>query len=204
METAALIGLLLLISFCLFTKVRQARQWKLDIATDFEAALASMQISTYDLLVSRSKAPTRQQPPEVYRILRDEHGRYFLYLHSGVSPGIFQPLTEDRALLAARMNGQLRPHLLRPEQLHRQRIGHGDCLPGCQRCGSYKYAGKAIGTSGIALSRKSLQASELWTKPIIADQKQTRACISFRPQTLDFIWCPKPESNRHALTSGGF
>ena len=52
--------------------------------------------------------------------------------------------------------------------------------------------------------KKSRQLSELRTNSKIADQKQTRVCISSRPQTLDLRWCPKPESNRHALTSGGF
>lgn len=57
---------------------------------------------------------------------------------------------------------------------------------------------------GKGKGKKVSQPSELRTNSKIADQKQTRVCISFRLQTLDFRWCPKPESNRHALTSGGF
>jgi hypothetical protein len=105
LKVAALTGLVLFILFCLFIYIRQLRQWRLNVKNDFEAALKTMHISTYELLVNRSTAPSIRRPPEVYRILSDQHGHYFLYLHSGVNPGVFQPLPKDRALLAAKMNG---------------------------------------------------------------------------------------------------
>lgn len=105
LKVVALVVLVLFISFCGFVKIRQARQWKTNVETDFNAALERMEINAYDLLTNRSQAPSRQRPAEVHRILRDQQGRYFLYLYSGSSPGVLQPLSEDRALLAVKMNG---------------------------------------------------------------------------------------------------
>ena len=105
LKVVALVVLVLFISLCGFVKIRQARQWKTNVETDFKAALERMQINAYDLLTNRSQAPSRQRPPEVYRILRDHQGQYFLYLYSGSSPGAIQPLSKDRALLAVKMNG---------------------------------------------------------------------------------------------------
>ena len=104
LRAATLIGLVLFILFGLVSYIRRDRKWKRYVVADFKAALESMQISTYELLAERTTAPSTRRPPEVYRILRDQEGRYFLYLHSGANPGIFHPLTEERALLAAKLN----------------------------------------------------------------------------------------------------
>lgn len=104
LRAVVLIGMVLFISFGLVSYMRRVRKWRRDVVADFKAALKSMQISTYELLAERTTAPSTHRPPEVYRILRDQQGRYFLYLHSGANPGIFHPLTEERALLAAKLN----------------------------------------------------------------------------------------------------
>jgi hypothetical protein len=105
MRAAALTGLVLFLLHCLVTQIRRVRKWRLDVQADFEAALQRLNIESYDFLANRNTPPGMRRPPDVYRILRDQQGRYFLYLHSGANPGVFHALTEERALLAAKLNG---------------------------------------------------------------------------------------------------
>lgn len=104
LRAAALTGMVLFLLLCLVTHIRRVRKWRLDVDADFEAVLQRMHINSHTFLANRNTPPGMRRPPDVYRILRDQQGRYFLYLHSGANPGVFQPLTEERALLAAKLN----------------------------------------------------------------------------------------------------
>jgi hypothetical protein len=98
-------GFLFLLSFVLFLHVHMTKQWKRGVAADFEAALLRVQVETYELLADRARPPNGGRSGEVYRIVRSHDDRYFLYLLTPRSPGVIQPLSKERALLAAKVNG---------------------------------------------------------------------------------------------------
>ncbi|MCS3419158.1 MULTISPECIES: hypothetical protein [unclassified Pseudomonas] len=101
----ALVGLALFILLAALFQILRVRRWKLAVKADFEAALQRLHIETYELLVDRNLARGTRRPPEIYRILRDHNGHYFLYLHSADGPGVLNPLTKERATLAVQVNG---------------------------------------------------------------------------------------------------
>lgn len=80
------------------------RTWKRQVNTDFEAALNRLNIGTHEILLEKIKPPGRNQLGEVYRILRTYTGQHFLYLYIPGSPGVIQPLSEERALVAVKVN----------------------------------------------------------------------------------------------------
>lgn len=105
LRAAALTGLVLFLLFCLVTHIRRVRKWRLDVEADFDAALQRLHIDNYHFLANQNTPPGMHRPPNVYRILHDQQGRYFVYLHSGANPGVLHSLTEERALLAAKLSG---------------------------------------------------------------------------------------------------
>lgn len=103
-KPCVILGFVLLIFLVLFVRHRLIQQWKLEVKTDFEAALRHLRVERHEVLTDRSVYPGGNRPGEVYRILHNQNGQYFLYLHTPGSPGILQPLTRERALLAAKFN----------------------------------------------------------------------------------------------------
>ena len=97
--------------FALFSLVvvifslRGANRWEAGINADFQAALKNLHIVSYELLVDRTVCPSSNRYPEVYRILRDQDDRYFLYMLLDDAKGVLKPLTKERALIAAKMSG---------------------------------------------------------------------------------------------------
>lgn len=79
--------------------------WEQEVSTDFMAALSRSGITSHEILVERNVAPDRYKAGEVFRILQSHHGEYFLYFYTPGARGVIQPLSEERALLAVRLNG---------------------------------------------------------------------------------------------------
>lgn len=95
---------LLSLILVLFLSHRHLRDWKRKVSADFAAALKRLGIETHEILLEKIKSPSRNQLGEVYRILHNHNGQYFLYLYTPGAPGVIQPLTEERALLAVKVN----------------------------------------------------------------------------------------------------
>ncbi|MGN9498007.1 hypothetical protein ACTMQ1_24005 [Pseudomonas syringae pv. aptata] len=98
-------GFALLMLLVVIFSVRGANRWEAGINSDFQAALKSLHIVSYELLVDRTVSPNSNRYAEVYRILRDQDDRYFLYMLLDDAKGVLKPLTKERALLAAKMSG---------------------------------------------------------------------------------------------------
>lgn len=109
MELAKSIMVVSLLVLCVVIPIflfwRRLTQWDSEVNTNFQAALKSVNISTYAFLVDHIVPPTQNRTPEVYRILQDQDEHYFLYIHIEGSPGVLKPLTKERALLAAEKSG---------------------------------------------------------------------------------------------------
>ena len=96
--------MLLAFILALFLAHHYQRNWKRTVSADFEAALKRLRIASHEILLEKIKLPNGNQQCGVYRILRTHSGQYFLYLYTPGSPGVIQPLTEERALLAVKVN----------------------------------------------------------------------------------------------------
>jgi len=83
----------------------QRARWRAGMEKRFAKALDGLQIGSHELLVDKVTVPSTDITAEVYRILRDGQGHYFLYMRTGDSIEILKPLTEERALLAVATNG---------------------------------------------------------------------------------------------------
>ncbi|MEE1990803.1 hypothetical protein QPL90_04665 [Pseudomonas syringae pv. syringae] len=99
-----LAGFALITLVVVILRVRGGSQWETGINADFQAALKNLHIVSYELLVDRTIAPGSNTYAEVYRILRDQDDRYFLYILLDDAKGVMKPLTKERALLAVKMS----------------------------------------------------------------------------------------------------
>lgn len=79
------------------------RRWRAGMEQRFQKALEGLQIGSHELLVDKVTVPSTDITAEVYRILRDDRGHYFLYMRTGDSIEILKPLTEERALQAVKV-----------------------------------------------------------------------------------------------------
>ncbi|OCX23724.1 hypothetical protein BBI10_06840 [Pseudomonas graminis] len=55
--------------------------------------------------MDRTVAPGYETAEAVYRILLDQDGRYFLYMLVEGTTGLIKPVSKERALIAAKLNG---------------------------------------------------------------------------------------------------
>ncbi|WP_195757176.1 hypothetical protein [Pseudomonas syringae] len=99
-----LAGFALILLVGVILSVRGGNRWEAGINADFQAALKNLHIVSYELLVDRTVAPGSKVYAEVYRILRDQDDRYFLYMLLDDAKGVMKPLTKERALLAVKMS----------------------------------------------------------------------------------------------------
>lgn len=81
------------------------RKWRSKIDAELQAALSGLGVDGYTLIVDKLTSPSTDRTADVYRILHNDQGRYFLFIKTGEHPGVLKPLTKERALLAAQMNG---------------------------------------------------------------------------------------------------
>jgi len=84
------------------TRLAWRRMRKLNDAIDseFEAALRRNNIVSHEVLLDRTSRGGGQGLTQVHRILLDDNGQYYLYVHISDSPGVIKALSQERALLA--------------------------------------------------------------------------------------------------------
>lgn len=101
----AVIGVGLALLVRVIFSLRGTKRWESDVSADFDAALMRMHIHSYKFLVDRTVARGYETSEAVYRILIDQDGRYFLYMLVEGTTGLMTPISKERALLAAKING---------------------------------------------------------------------------------------------------
>ena len=101
------LGFTMMAAAAIYLAIRNQDQWLSAFEDDFKSALDSLHISSYEFIIDKVINPYGDvtAKTEVYRILRDQDDRYFLYMKTGDSPGVLTPLTKERALLAAKLSG---------------------------------------------------------------------------------------------------
>lgn len=105
MRTSALV--ILLISYAvlmvLFFKLnaQNNRRRREGLYQAFETTMRQHGIKSFEILKESIFIGNNFRPSELYRILLDDSGHYFLYQHASNTQPIFMPLTEERALQAA-------------------------------------------------------------------------------------------------------
>ena len=67
----------------------------------FETTMRQHGIKSFEILKESIYIGNNFRPSELYRVLLDDSGHYFLYLHASNAQPILTPLTEERALQAA-------------------------------------------------------------------------------------------------------
>ena len=81
------------------------KKWRSRIDAELQTALEKLGVSAYILIVDKLTSPSTDRTADVYRILHDDQDHYFLFMKIGEQPAVLKPLSKERALLAARMNG---------------------------------------------------------------------------------------------------
>ncbi|WP_223448535.1 MULTISPECIES: hypothetical protein [Pseudomonas] len=105
MRTSALV--ILLISYAVLMVVffklnaRNNRRRRESLYEAFETTMREHGIKSFEILKESIYIGNNFRPSELYRVLLDNSGRYFLYLHASNAQPILTPLTEERALQAA-------------------------------------------------------------------------------------------------------
>lgn len=98
------IGLAAVICLVFVLRHLMLRRWVRQEQEAFIAALSSLNISHFELLLDRTVFPSRLSRGEVYRIIHNHADEYFLYLHTRGSPGVLQPLSKEQAMIAVELN----------------------------------------------------------------------------------------------------
>lgn len=96
---------LLAIALVVLAYRHNMKKWRSKIDAELQAALSRLGVGAYTLVVDKLTSPSTDRTADVYRILHDDQGRYFLFIKTGEHPAVLKPLTRERALLAAQMNG---------------------------------------------------------------------------------------------------
>ncbi|WP_434771997.1 hypothetical protein [Pseudomonas entomophila] len=100
--TVVIVMLLGLLKLIQYQRARSRRQ----LDDEFAAALNALGIERWELLVDKVTLPNTDQTTEVYRIVRAEADRHFLYTKTGNAAGVLVPLSRERALQAVRAVGR--------------------------------------------------------------------------------------------------
>lgn len=101
------------LGFVLFRSVqadnRIAEQANLEMHREFSDTLKAYRIKSHEI-VSETVKPARDALHlcEVHRIIFDDRGQYYFYIYYSGHRGILKPISEERALLAARTKGQVK------------------------------------------------------------------------------------------------
>jgi len=105
MRTSALV--ILLVSYAVLMVVffklnaRNNRRRREGLYEAFETTMREHGIKSFEILKENIYIGNNFRSSELYRVLLDDSGHYFLYLHSSNTQPVFMPLTEERALQAA-------------------------------------------------------------------------------------------------------
>ena len=98
---------ILLISYAVLMVVffklnaRNNRRRRESLYEAFETAMRQHGIRTFEIIKDRIHIGNNFRPSELHRILLDDTGHYFLYMHASNAQPTLTPLTEERALQAA-------------------------------------------------------------------------------------------------------
>jgi len=98
---------LLLISYAVLMVVffklnaRNNRRRRESLYEAFETAMRQHGIRTFEIIKESIHIGNNFRPSELHRILLDDTGHYFLYMHASNAQPTLTPLTEERALQAA-------------------------------------------------------------------------------------------------------
>lgn len=98
---------ILLISYAVLMVVffklnaRNNRRRRESLYEAFETAMRQHGIRTFEIIKERIHIGNNFRPSELHRILLDDTGHYFLYMHASNAQPTLTPLTEERALQAA-------------------------------------------------------------------------------------------------------
>jgi len=98
---------ILLISYAVLMVVffklnaRNNRRRREGLYETFETAMRQHGIRTFEIIKESIHIGNNFRPSELNRILLDDSGHYFLYLHASNAQPTLMPLTEERALQAA-------------------------------------------------------------------------------------------------------
>ncbi|CAI8928474.1 hypothetical protein [Pseudomonas sp. IT-P4] len=105
MRTSALVILLFsyAVLMVIFFKLnaRNNRRRREGLYEAFETTMREHGLKSFEILKESIYIGNNFRPSELYRVLLDDSGRYFLYLHASNTQPVFMPLTEERALQAA-------------------------------------------------------------------------------------------------------
>lgn len=93
------------IALVVFANRQLLQNWERAMDKDFKDAIKRLNIEQYEVLADKVSHPSKQKLGEVHRILRSPDDQHFLYLYTQRSPGVLQPITKERALLAIKLNG---------------------------------------------------------------------------------------------------
>lgn len=96
---------ILAIAFAIWAYRYNSKRWRLKVDAELQSALSDLGVDAYTLIVDTLTPPNAERSANVYRLLHDEHERYFLFMKVGGQPGVLKSLSKERALLAAKMNG---------------------------------------------------------------------------------------------------
>ncbi|PVZ20177.1 MULTISPECIES: hypothetical protein [unclassified Pseudomonas] len=102
---AAVVMPILTIALVVLINRHTHRTWRAKIDAELQSALNDLGAGGYTLVVDKLTSPSTDRTANVYRILHDEQDHYFLFMKIGEHPGLLKPLSKERALLAAKMNG---------------------------------------------------------------------------------------------------
>ncbi|KDO00878.1 MULTISPECIES: hypothetical protein [Pseudomonas] len=83
-----------------YLSIRRMRTLQEAVDREFQAALRRHHIDSYEVLRDRTRNHYHPEAIQVHRILRDDKGQHYLYVHISDSPGVMQALSRERALAA--------------------------------------------------------------------------------------------------------
>ena len=86
--------------FLLRRTIQNNQRSRNELYKTFENTIQQHAIGTFEILKESIWIRSGMRQSELYRILLDDTGRYFLYFQASGSPPIFTPLTEKRAIQA--------------------------------------------------------------------------------------------------------
>ena len=92
-------GVLMVVFFKL--NARNNRRRREGLYEAFEIAMRQNGIKSFEIIKESIHIGNNFRPSELNRILLDDSGHYFLYLHASNAQPTLMPLTEERALQAA-------------------------------------------------------------------------------------------------------
>ncbi|WLI10576.1 MULTISPECIES: hypothetical protein [Pseudomonas] len=99
-------AVLMVVSFNL--NARNNRRRREGLYEAFETTMRQHGVRSFEILKESISIGDIYRSSELYRVVLDDAGHYFLYLHASGTEPVFMPLTEERALQAAQGGAGIR------------------------------------------------------------------------------------------------